>query len=101
MLAAFYSLYSVCLLLFLGVIKQLSLWELAITFSVAVAAYSGPLFISIGIYRYFFHELNAFPGPKGAKVTGFWSVAVSIPTFQFNKQVQQLHRDFGDFVRIS
>lgn len=98
--AAFYCLIAGALLLFLAVVKQLSAWDLAITFSVAAASYTGALFASIGIYRYFFHQLRSFPGPKAARLTGFWSVAVSVPGYQFHKQVQQLHREFGDFVRI-
>jgi hypothetical protein len=58
------------------------------------------IFGSICTYRLFFHRLRDFPGPLGAKVSGFWSIIVSVPSFKFHQRVQELHKKHGDFVRI-
>lgn len=58
------------------------------------------LFTSIAIYRIFFHRLGRFPGPFGARVTKFWALRQAAATLQWNETVRDLHRVYGDFVRI-
>lgn len=58
------------------------------------------LFGSVVRYRVWSHRLKSFPGPVWAKITGFWSISASVPSFQFHRRVQELHREYGDFVRI-
>ena len=58
------------------------------------------LFGSIGVYRLLFHPLRAYPGPRGATLTGFYSIGLTVSGFQFHKKIQGLHQRYGDFVRI-
>lgn len=58
------------------------------------------LFGSIGIYRLLFHPLRAYPGPFGAKLTAFHSMKATIAGRQCHKKTYELHRKYGDFVRI-
>ncbi|KIW74868.1 hypothetical protein Z517_11638 [Fonsecaea pedrosoi CBS 271.37] len=55
---------------------------------------------SIAIYRLFFHRLRKFPGPWGAKLSRFWALRRSMKKVQFNYEVEALHKQYGDFVRI-
>ncbi|KIW88830.1 uncharacterized protein Z519_10314 [Cladophialophora bantiana CBS 173.52] len=55
---------------------------------------------SIAIYRLFFHRLRKFPGPWGAKLSRFWALKRSMKKVQFNYEVEALHKQYGDFVRI-
>lgn len=64
------------------------------------AAYCGGVFGSMIIYRLIWHPLRKFPGPIGAKLSGFWSVKQSVPDFHLHVKVQKLHKRYGDFVRI-
>ena len=62
------------------------------------AAYSTALFSSIIIYRIFFHPLRHFPGPKAMGISKLAHVFRS-RKLDNQHQMDQLHRDFGDFVR--
>ncbi|KAJ6115231.1 cytochrome P450 [Penicillium sp. IBT 16267x] len=42
--------------------------------TILMLLYFSSLFTSIGIYRYFFHQLRAFPGPRLAAVSKLWHV---------------------------
>ncbi|OQU95023.1 hypothetical protein CLAIMM_01292 [Cladophialophora immunda] len=55
---------------------------------------------SIAIYRLFFHRLRKFPGPWGAKLSRFWALRRSMKKIQFNYEVEALHKQYGDFVRV-
>lgn len=57
------------------------------------------LFLSIALYRLFFHPLNRYPGPRIAKLTSLWRL--------YNRACRKeawVHRDlhdrYGDIVRI-
>ncbi|GME55174.1 putative benzoate 4-monooxygenase cytochrome p450 [Neofusicoccum parvum] len=83
------------------VIYNLSLARAIVTTILLVGSLNAGLFTSITTYRLFFHPLNKFPGPVGARITGFWSIWQSIRTdYKWHLKVQQLHEEYGDFVRI-
>ncbi|KAM5434374.1 putative tryprostatin B 6-hydroxylase [Microsporum canis] len=100
LVAAFYSLAAAGLLAGLLFVQRLPVFDSVVTLAALAAAYSLSLFASICIYRLCFHALKQFPGPVAAKLSGFWSVASSLPQFKFHEAVQGLHAEHGDFVRI-
>lgn len=60
------------------------------------------IFSSILVYRLAFHRLNKFPGPFLARISNIYPTALSLkePKFQLHKEVQALHRQYGDIVRL-
>ena len=94
-----YSLLS--LFLFVG---EARIWDLnqsgqaAKTSALLVLSYGVSLFISIAVYRLFFHRLRKFPGPVGARVSKFWHVGKLLGRPNF-KVLDELHQQYGDFVR--
>lgn len=58
------------------------------------------IFSSMLIYRGFFHRLNRFPGPFLARLSNFYVTSLSISKFRLFEEVQQLHKQYGDIVRI-
>lgn len=89
------------LLLFVG---EARIWALndsgqaARASALIVLSYSASLFISIAIYRIFFHKLRKFPGPIGARVSKLWHVGKLLGQPNF-KVLDELHQQYGDFVR--
>ncbi|KAH8691814.1 cytochrome P450 [Talaromyces proteolyticus] len=65
-----------------------------------MVGFSVGVFTSMSIYRIYFHRLRQFPGPLGARLSGFWSMGTALRGFQLYKKTQTLHRFYGDFVRI-
>lgn len=88
---------------FAGVVREpvrLSVFEaFLLAFAFWISYFLG-LFGSLVRYRLWSHPLKSFPGPTWAKITGFWSIKVSVSGFKFPRRVQELHRAHGDFVRI-
>lgn len=59
------------------------------------------LFANILVYRAFFHPLNNFPGPYGAKLTKLWSLKqVARSDIKWYRVVKELHNKYGDYVRV-
>lgn len=58
------------------------------------------LWISILVYRAFFHPLKNFPGPYGARLSKFWSLSKVLETnIRWYHTLDALHKQYGDFVR--
>jgi hypothetical protein len=58
------------------------------------------LWTNMLIYRAFFHPLNKFPGPFGAKLTKFWGFGKVIGSkIQYFKVAGKLQEQYGDYVR--
>ncbi|CZR49867.1 uncharacterized protein FPRO_16074 [Fusarium proliferatum ET1] len=58
-------------------------------------------FCSIFIYRIsFFHRLYKFPGPFMARVSNLYLTKRSVASFQLYREIQDLHRRYGDIVRV-
>ncbi|KAI9036273.1 cytochrome P450 [Aspergillus affinis] len=58
------------------------------------------IYISMLIYRGFFHRLSEFPGPFFARLSNFYVTALSAKKLQLYNEVQKLHRQYGDYIRI-
>ncbi|KAJ0423676.1 cytochrome P450 [Aspergillus carlsbadensis] len=58
------------------------------------------LFGSIGLYRACFHPLRSFRGPLLAKLSTFWSARETARNYRFHVMIDEMHRTYGDFVRI-
>ncbi|RAL16349.1 cytochrome P450 [Aspergillus homomorphus CBS 101889] len=66
----------------------------------AVMSYNVALCSSIAVYRYFFHALKRFPGPKLARISALWCFKDAVIDAKWHLRVQELHRQYGTFVRI-
>jgi hypothetical protein len=62
--------------------------------------YFGTLFTSIIVYRAFFHRLRKFPGPFMARITNFYNVAITTPKIRYFIEVEKIHKQYGDYVRL-
>ena len=58
------------------------------------------LYTSMLLYRAFFHRLSKYPGPFLARVTNFHITALSMKKLHLFEEVQKLHAQYGDYVRI-
>jgi hypothetical protein len=58
------------------------------------------VFASMALYRGLFHRLSAFPGPFLARFSNFYITYLSIKRSHLYEEVEQLHQEHGDFVRI-
>jgi hypothetical protein len=58
------------------------------------------IFTSILVYRAFFHRLNSFPGPYVARLSNLYPTALSAKSLHLYEEVQSLHKQYGDFVRL-
>ena len=63
------------------------------------ATYLGAVWISMILYRSFFHRLHHFPGPRLAKVTKFYHFYRSRRLDSY-RQLEGWHHQYGNFVRI-
>ncbi|OJD30040.1 cytochrome p450 [Diplodia corticola] len=55
---------------------------------------------SILAYRLLFHSLRKFPGPKYAAASRFYAMFLACKNTQYSDEVEKLHKQYGDFVRI-
>lgn len=58
------------------------------------------LFLSMIIYRVFFHRLREFPGPFLAKLSTLYVTVVLKRKFRLFDEVESLHKQHGDYVRL-
>ncbi|KAH8820220.1 putative P450 monooxygenase [Xylogone sp. PMI_703] len=76
-------------------------WTTASLYTATItASYLASLFSSIIIYRLFFHRIRAFPGPTLAKLSNFWRSYHAFPNFQNFLVLENLRKEYGDFVRV-
>ncbi|KAK4149486.1 cytochrome P450 monooxygenase [Chaetomidium leptoderma] len=70
----------------------------------AVAQFFGchvaALYTSMLLYRGFFHRLSEYPGPFAARFTNFYITGLSMKKLQLFDEVQKLHAQYGDYVRL-
>lgn len=78
-----------------------SLWEAFSLASAALAALAAGLLASMAVYRAVFSPLNRFPGPFVARVTAWYATSLTLSKRQLFRGVQDLHRQHGDYVRLS
>ncbi|KAG6034540.1 hypothetical protein E4U41_006500 [Claviceps citrina] len=58
------------------------------------------LFASLVVYRACFHRLNRFPGPFAARLSNLYITRLSVKKRQLFREIQDLHRAYGDYVRV-
>ncbi|KAL2200155.1 cytochrome P450 monooxygenase-like protein [Corynascus similis CBS 632.67] len=63
-------------------------------------AHIGGLYTSMLVYRAFFHRLSKYPGPFLARLTNFYITAKSMKKLHLYEEVQKLHEQYGDYVRL-
>ncbi|PNP40611.1 hypothetical protein TGAMA5MH_07608 [Trichoderma gamsii] len=74
---------------------------LALTRALLIAtAYNAGVVSSIFVYRAFLHPLKRFPGPFLAKISRFYAMNNAARQVQAYKDVQNLHKQYGDIVRV-
>lgn len=86
------------------VVAQLQLTDLGLLQSlirttVVATSYLSALYASMVAYRLIFHPLRRFPGPLGYKISKIWHVACLAPKLDNFRQLDELHKQYGDFVR--
>ncbi|GKZ97024.1 hypothetical protein AnigIFM59636_011774 [Aspergillus niger] len=67
----------------------------------AILSFHFSLLASIVIYRYFFHALDGFPGPKLARITALWDFKNTVLNAKWYIKVKEMHGVYGDVVRIT
>ncbi|KAB8067947.1 cytochrome P450, partial [Aspergillus leporis] len=85
----------ICIFLALFASRATLSWTAAIFLS-----HHGAVCLSIVVYRYFFHALCQYNGPRMARIASFWAFWTIIFRRKWHLKVQDLHRQYGDFVRI-
>lgn len=84
---------------FLQLVLGFSVLESVVRVLLASSSFCVGIFVSIGVYRFFFHRLRRFTGPRAARLTKFYSVSRAARTVQYYKDVALMHEEYGDFVR--
>jgi tryprostatin B 6-hydroxylase len=64
----------------------------------AFYSYLASLFLSMAIYRSFFHRLHQFPGPWCARISKLWHIWAARDA-KNHLLLDCLHKKYGDFVR--
>lgn len=63
-----------------------------------IASYLVTLWMSMLIYRAFFHRINSFPGPRLAKLSKFYQFLTGLRLDAFRRSYEA-HQKYGNFVR--
>lgn len=79
--------------------RGLGLFHAIIVTAKVATCYFTTLWTSIILYRTIFHRLRNFPGPFMYKVSKLWHVYKLAPNSDNYKQLDKLHKQYGDFVR--
>jgi hypothetical protein len=58
------------------------------------------VYLSMLVYRAFFHRLSKFSGPFFARLSNFYVTALSAKKLQLCDEIKKLHLQYGDYVRI-
>ncbi|KAL7929595.1 cytochrome P450 [Trichoderma chlorosporum] len=75
-------------------------WISAVILSTKIhACFFEGLYSSLIVYRLFFHPLNKFPGPIGARISTFWLI-YHVRTLDAWRKITALHDQYGPYVRI-
>lgn len=64
------------------------------------AALVAGIYTSLLVYRAAFHRLNGFKGPFLARLSNLWITSRAVKELHMYTEVQQLHEQYGDIVRI-
>ena len=66
--------------------------------AMVIGSYVATLWLSILVYRSFFHRLNPFPGPRLARLSKFYQFFTGFKLDAFRRS-HQVHQKYGNFVR--
>ena len=98
-IALTFLLAPIISLVFLTRIASFPLHEALRLVAVTWWSFTGSIWLSMGIYRAFFHRLRRYPGPFLAKLSQLWRVWRN-----FRKEnylvLDELHRTYGEYVRV-
>lgn len=97
-----FTYLAVCAILFIGFVREgsCSLYTALLRMILISSAYNVSLAASIIVYRAYFHRLHHFPGPFWARVSQFYTFAAVVKTVRGCVDVEKLHAEYGDFVRV-
>lgn len=65
-----------------------------------ILAHIAGVYTSILTYRAFLHHLHAFPGPVPARISNFYATYLNAKRLHMYTEVESLHRQYGDYVRL-
>ena len=82
-----------------SIFARYAIQDAFITAAVIYLSFMAGTFLSMGIYRAFFHRLRSVPGPFLARLSNFWFVSKTSDGTAY-LQVRKLHQQYGDIVRI-
>ncbi|KAM0250781.1 hypothetical protein ACHAP5_001998 [Fusarium lateritium] len=94
---AFYEFATPCLLVQYG---NLSIWKAFSITNKSLLAFAVGMTSSILVYRAFFHRLSRYPGPFQARLSNLYATKLANKEEHMYLEVQKLHRQYGDIVRI-
>lgn len=58
------------------------------------------IYLSMFVYRLLWHRLRRFPGPMLARLSNFYVTALSAKKMHLYAEVEKLHKQYGDYVRL-
>lgn len=87
---------TICQMSLHGMAFSSALWESCYL----VASSISGIYLSMAVYRIGFHRLNRFPGPFLARLSNFYITGVVFRRHQEYFELENLHRQYGDVVRI-
>lgn len=101
-----WRLVGVCLAALASLLSyNLSLAQAGVLSAITQTALTAALFnigffASLAVYRLYFHRLRKFPGPKLAALSQFYAMGLAAKDMKLMEEIQKLHKEHGDFVRI-
>lgn len=93
-----YSLIFMVLVPSEAKVLSCTITQAALTSSLLFGVHVACLFLSITIYRVFFHKLCKFPGPLLASISKLWHMVHTLDS-QNHILLGGLRREYGDIVR--
>jgi hypothetical protein len=98
-IALTFLLCPIISLVFLTRIASFPLREALRLVAVTWWSFTGSIWLSMGIYRLFFHRLRRYPGPFLAKLSQVWWVWRNLREQNY-LVLDELHRTYGEYVRV-
>ncbi|KAH7166464.1 cytochrome P450 [Dactylonectria macrodidyma] len=77
-----------------------TIYDASLSVSKLFVALAGGIYTSVAAYRLLFHPLRRFPGPFLSGLTSLYPTYLLVRRFHQFEEVQELHRKYGDIVRI-
>ena len=70
--------------------------------SLACAGFGSGVVVSLAVYRLWLHRCRRFPGPRLAGLSRFYLAYMNanLKDSQYYQKLEDLHRRYGDYVRI-